>query len=143
MKRLDGILIASFLAILATEASGQTSQQYALMGRKVFAAFTCSALSTAAGKTDETKRLFNIGYEQGTIFINALQSGKITNADLNNQVPMGVLFVLYGPTVDFILGRIYEVATDETLKDIFKSADESQQKMVAQTTYTKMNCSLM
>jgi hypothetical protein len=143
MKRLHGLFAILALTFLSTETWGQTSKEYALMGRKLYAAFVCAALTDVTGEANEKNRLFNIGYEQGKIFINAVQSGKIQADDFNNQVPIAVTFLLKGPSVDFILGRIFEAAIDDATKDVFDIHDKEAQKIFAQSKYTKMNCGLM
>jgi hypothetical protein len=142
MKGL-AVFVISLISILPAETWAQTSQQYALMGRKLWAAYACAVTKDVTGEKDEEDRLFKIGYEQGKIFIEALQSGKIEKIDLDNQVPLTVLFVLRGPNVDFILGRIWEAVIDETTKEIFDAKDKPTQKVVAQRKYNQMNCGLI
>jgi hypothetical protein len=91
VKKLAGFVVLA-LAFLPTQTWGQTSQQYALMGKKLWAAFACAATTDVIGEEAEENRLFKIGYEQGTIFLDAVQSGKVEQKDL---------FVLKGPSVDF------------------------------------------
>ena len=67
----------------------RTSAEYALLGRKVWAAFECAALAGIAGDADQQKRLFTLGYEQGKTFIEALRSGKIERQDLTHEVDNG------------------------------------------------------
>jgi hypothetical protein len=142
MKKFVGFAIA-VLAILPTQTWGQTSTQYALMGKKLWAAFACAATADVTGEEAEENRLFKIGYEQGKTFIDAVQSGKVEQKDLNNEVPLTVLFGLKGPSADFILGRIWEAVIDEVTKDILDTNDKALQKVVARRKYSQMNCSLM
>jgi hypothetical protein len=142
MKKIIGPVIL-VLAFLPMSTLGQTSQQYALMGHKLWAAFECAALADVAG-TREGQRLFDIGYTQGRVFVEAVQAGKVAEQDINEKVPLAVLPLLHGPTVDFILGRIFEAAIDDVTKDIpLNEPDENEKKIVAQSKYAKMNCSLM
>ena len=142
MKRIGGLIIV-FLAFLPTSTFGQTSQQYALMGRKLWAAFECSILADASGNTTESQRLFDVGYKAGKVFVEAAQVSKVERQDLNDGVPLAVLMLLHGPTVDFILGRIFEAAVDDATEGILSGDDENFKKIAAQSKYTKMNCSLM
>src|ERR1700687_1108167 len=64
LKKFAGFVILA-LAVLPTQAWGQTSQQYALMGKKLWAAFACAAITDVTGEEAEENRLFKIGYEQG------------------------------------------------------------------------------
>jgi hypothetical protein len=54
-----------------------------------------------------------------------------------------ILFVLKGPSADFILGRIWEAVIDEVTKDILNTDDKALQKAVARRKFSQMNCSLM
>ena len=142
MKKFSGLVIL-VLVSLPTSTLGQTSQQYALMGKKLWAAFECSDLADAAGNAKESLRLFYIGYNEGRVFAEAVQAGKIEKQDINAEVPLAVLLLLHGPTVDFILGRIFEAAIDDVTKDVLNERDENVKKIVAQSKFAKMNCSLM
>ena len=123
---------------------GQTSQQNALMGNKLWAAFECAALADVTGNAKEGQRLFDIGYNQGRLFVEAVQAGKVAEQDIKGKVPPAVLLLLHGPTVDFILGRIFEAAIDDVTKDVpLNEPDENEKKIVAQSKYAKMNCSMM
>jgi hypothetical protein len=53
----------AFLAF-PTVLFGQTSEQYAAMEQKLWAAFECGALAEAAGKIEESSRLYKMGYDQ-------------------------------------------------------------------------------
>jgi hypothetical protein len=142
MKRFSGLVVLTFL-VLPIQALGQTSQQYALMGKKLWAAFACAAVTDVIGDDAEENRLFKIGYEQGKAFLDAVKSGKVEQKDLNNEVPLTLVYVLKGPNADFILGRIWEAVIDEVTKDIFAIDDKVLQKNVARRKYAQMNCSLM
>ncbi len=136
------MVVLTFI-VLPIQALGQTSQQYALMGKKLWAAFACAAVTDVIGEEAEESRLFKIGYEQGKTFLDAIKSGKVEQKDLNNEVPLTIVFVLKGPNADFILGRIWEAVIDEVTKDIFAIDDKVLQKNVARRKYSQMNCSLM
>ena len=142
MKRFVGLVVLTFV-VFPIQALGQTSQQYALMGKKLWAAFACAAVTDIIGEDAEENRLFKIGYEQGKTFIDAIKSGKVEQKDLNNEVPITITFVLKGPNADFILGRIWETVIDEVTRDIFAIDDKALQKNAARRKYSQMNCSLM
>jgi hypothetical protein len=141
MKKVSGL---AFLVrtCLSTSTLGQTSQQYALTGHKVWIAFECSALADITGNATESQRLFDVGYKAGKTFVEAVQDGKVNTQDINKEVPVGVIILLHGPTVDFILGRIYEAAGDNATKDVLPD-DKNLKKVAAQSKYNRMNCSLM
>jgi hypothetical protein len=60
-----GAIAALFLAAFPTILLGQTSEEYAAMGQKLWAAFECGALAEYADMPDESRRLYNPGYDQG------------------------------------------------------------------------------
>lgn len=107
----------------------QSSSEYAVMGDKTWNAFGCSALASIIGNTDESERLFKFGYEQGSIFLKALKANKISKEDISSKVPVGVMWLIEGPTNDFILGRILENAQEDALEEVFKTGNEYNSKI--------------
>jgi hypothetical protein len=84
------------------------------MGQKLWAAFECGALAEAAGKIEESSRLYKMGYDQGKTLLDALRAGKV-DEQARRELPIAVVLMLDGgPTVDFILGRIFESAMQDT-----------------------------
>lgn len=141
-------LVATISGLLAaSSATAQSSRVFAVMGRSLWSAFECSSLASQMKNQKEQERLFNFGYKSGLAFISALQDQKIERKHLSEEVPIGVTFLLQGPTPDFILGRIFEAAQDEALKGILKTGDsmnpDDVQKLLAQNKYTKQNCRLL
>src|ERR1700730_12311747 len=117
---------ALFLTALPTVLFGQTSEtseQYALMGQKLWAGFECGALAEHAGKAEESGRLYRLGYDQGQTFLDAFRAGKV-DEQVKGKLPIAVLFLLDGgPTVDFILGRIFESAMQHTTQQLFEATN--------------------
>ena len=112
------------------------------MGQKLWAAFECGAFAEHAGRAEESRRLYKIGYDQGTAFVGAYKAGKVDQQARNN-VPLAVLLMLDGgPTVDFILGRIFESAMQDTSKH-FTGGDDKTQKLIAEQSFTNQNCGLL
>lgn len=129
--------------VAAFQASAQESADYAKMGRAAWAAFECSSL---ADKPNEQERLFHFGYEQGKKFIDAVQAKRITPEDLDSIVPSGVLMLAQGPTPDFILGRVFESAQHNALKDVITSdsvLDKDLRQTLASRKYTAANCEIL
>lgn len=98
--------------IVNSPSSSKSSREYAIMGRQAWAAFSCSILSIYTKKPKESDRLFLYGYNRAKIFLKALRLNKINPVDVNNNVPMGMLWNLYGPNEEFIIGRIYQSVLD-------------------------------
>ncbi|WP_133155097.1 hypothetical protein [Kinneretia aquatilis] len=145
--RIDRRLLCAAALFAAASCGAQTSKEYAVMGRSAWSAFECSSLASQMKDPQEQERLFNAGYKDGLAFITALQAQKIDRKDVSSEVPIGVRFLLQGPTPDFMLGRMYESAQDEALKDVTKTGQQLNsddlQKTLAQSKYTKKNCRLV
>jgi hypothetical protein len=120
----------------------QTSKEYAMMGMKAWAAFECAALALTSDNAKENQRLFTLGYEQGRSFIHALRSGKLQRQDVDGNVPVGLLWKLEGPNVDFMLGRVWEAAYANAHRQIHSASSDSW-TLLAQSEFLKRNCSLM
>lgn len=108
-----GLALSVFWAMVGgvwgSTSLAQTSKDYAVMGKKAYAAFECAALASFARDEDEQHRLFQLGYDEGKTFLEALRNGKIEAEDVNSTVPVGITLALEGPTADFILGRVWKV----------------------------------
>ena len=93
---------------------------------------------------NEQARLFMVGYQQGKDFIEAFRTNRIEPKDLKEQVPFLFLMRLQGPTPDFILGRVYESAKDNALKDVLTTSDgltsDDLQAKLAGNKFIKQNC---
>lgn len=146
-QKAIAIFLISIGTISASSASAQSSKDLSMMGVSSWSALECSALASVLEDTKEQERLFRIGYESGKKFIAAVQSKRITEEDLNNEVPSGFLLVMAGPTSDFILGRVFESAVDNVTKNIFSSGtglnSKELQKSLAQNKFAQKNCRLL
>lgn len=142
------ITFTAALALLISPISmAQESVTYAQMAKATWSAFECSSLASKLKKPADQERLFKFGYSQGKAFIAALQAGKIKREDLSSNAPVGVLWLVEGPTPDFMLGRIYESAQDNALKDIYRVGDhfntDEEQELAASTKFASSNCQLI
>ena len=133
-----------FLAAVPTVLWGQTSEEYAAMGQKLWAAFECGALAEHAGRIEESTRLYKMGYDHGKTLLDALRAGKV-DEQASGKLPPAVLFMLDGgPTVDFILGRIFEAAMQETSQQVLGATNNKEtQKIIAGQNFVKRNCGLL
>jgi hypothetical protein len=128
----------------------QSSKEYAVMGRELWSAFSCSTWASHFGDQKEAERLFIFGYEQGKKFLGAARVGKITDEDFRQEVPIGVSMSLAGPNDDFILGVISTNVQDEALEEVFytnydktKLNPDDLQKSIAENKYRDGNCQLV
>lgn len=139
----------AFLCLVLGQATSfaQSSHDYAAMGRSLWAGFKCSALASKMNSPKEQERLFQFGYKEGLVYLNALQSQKIDQIPITDEAPIAVLLRLQGPTPDFMLGRIYEAAVESALKDVMRTGGnfnpEDLQKTLAQNEFNKQNCRLL
>lgn len=146
-----GFLAIVFLVFCTT---GHSSAAEPNRGLLVWSAFQCSTFAELAGNVSESERLFLLGYEVGKELLNDLQNGKATESEIR-KIPVGINLVLGGPSIDFIIGRIYSqalndaydsvVKTDLTgtlLTDPTKWADNELKRIRAKNKFTNSNCEL-
>jgi hypothetical protein len=84
--------------------------------------------------------------EAGRDFLEALQAGEISHEEFTTSVPAGVtLMVREGvPSNDFVLGRIYQSASDRAYKELAQWKDRaSPLKVDAENFYANRNCELI
>lgn len=128
----------------------QSSREYAVMGRELWSAFSCSSWASKFEDQEEAERLFLFGYEQGKKFIGAARADKISEEDFNQEVPIGVSWSLAGPNNDFVLGVLYTNAQEDALEEVFytnydktKLNSNELQKSIAENKYRNGNCELI
>ena len=131
------LLLAAFPKIVL----GQTSEEYAAMGQKLWDAFECGALAEYVDKPEETARLYKLGYDQGKTLLDAFRAGKV-DQQARSKLPIPVLLMLDGgPTVDFILGRIFESAMQDTTRQLFEASNNNAtRKIIASQNFARRNC---
>jgi hypothetical protein len=98
------------------------------------------------GRPKDQERLFLLGYEHGKLFLQALQSGKILDKDVKSITPSGFLMVAQGPSIDFILGRVFESAQENALKDVITQdsvVHKDLQISIASRKYSSGNCDII
>jgi hypothetical protein len=147
-----GLLIASMLSIAPVHAD----EDKARLGRTMWTAFACATFAELSERKEEQDRLFQTGLKAGREFIEALQNGKISNEEVDSKVPVGVIWLLAGPSIDFIIGRVYSGAEEDAYDSIVKKdasglpldikdwiTDKQVQKPKAEAAYLKGNCELI
>lgn len=127
-------------------AVAQSSSDYARKSRASWSAFECSAFADVLGKASEHERLFRYGYHQGRAFVHAVRAGRVEQEDLRSISPSGFLMLAEGPTADFALGRVFEGAVENALKDVITSDNvlsKELQKAAAARKYSDANCEIL
>jgi hypothetical protein len=87
-------------------------------------------------------------------FLEALKNGQITREEVNSEVPWQVTLLIEGPSIDFILGRIFEAAMRDAYDEVVKRDnngmplqtsvnDDGLRRMIASTKYSSNNCTLI
>lgn len=146
---MKAIYALAAITIASPALAQPTSEEYALMGRKTFSLWSCTVLAGYSGNSAEAERLFNLGYETAKTFVEAVKDGKVKREDWGKHVPMLFGDMMGGPSIDFALGRMYELVQDHTgdeLREIFKktgATDDGSRKTQAHDMYGKQNCSFL
>jgi len=140
-------VIAGLLLAQPAPADSPKAERYETLVHSVWSAFQCSVLAEKSRNPAEQKRLFRFGYDQGLKVIAALESGAAGAKELGSDAPFSMLLLLQGPTPDFMLGRIFEVALRSALEnayttDDYYSTDETQES-IATAEFWKRNCKLI
>jgi len=140
------------LLLFATPVAAQ-DQSDARAARVMWSAFECFQFARMSDDSSNAERLFGVGYEAGQRFLTALEAGEISEEDARATVPIGVTFLLGGPSHDFVIGRVFESATGDAFDDVVKEndlgfllpdskwiQDEVLQRSLAQRHYLQANC---
>jgi hypothetical protein len=94
-------------------AQAETSRELAQKARVSWSAFECAVFAEKRNKPEDQERLFKLGYVNGVAFIEALKANKIAAEDFSSTIPIGFSLRLGGPSVDFIVGRVFEGVADD------------------------------
>ncbi|MCC6295962.1 MAG: hypothetical protein IT469_04570 [Pseudomonadales bacterium] len=108
-----------------------------------------------SGNKKAQERLLEAGYNAGRAFIDGAKSKTIAEAEFR-EAPLGVVMRLFGPTTDFIMGRIFEAAMDEAIDKVVKRdaegfpildpsrwANNELKKVKAENQFHQSNCALI
>lgn len=111
MKR---ILQTAFLFLASSAlAHAETSAEYAKLGQKIWPAFHCAVTAGDMKDRKAQDHLFKLGYESGKRFLEAVDAGEVDQIDIRSTVAIGTTFRMRGPSIDFILGRIFEGVAED------------------------------
>jgi len=124
-------------------------------GLLVWSAFECSTFAELAGDKNEQRRLFDLGHRTGVAFLTAVASGTAKEEE-RAQAPVGLLMRLGGPNPDFMLGRIFEGANEDSFDQVVKTNNEGvavddprrwlegdARVQKAKSEFSKANCALL
>lgn len=139
------------LAFATSAQSQSTSKDAALSGRRAWDAMRCAGYAAFAENANEQMRLEKLGLNEGRVFLTAARDGKIAQSDFESTVPLRYYPIMTGPTVDFVLGRIWQAAEEYVgdklwerdrwdSKNDYVSPDKAAIKARAQRYYDSENC---
>ncbi|MES1201273.1 MAG: hypothetical protein ABUS57_07460 [Pseudomonadota bacterium] len=115
--------------------------------RLSWSAFECATFASFAGDEAEQHRLFQLGYDAGHRYVEALQAGRISNDEIQNDVPIGFSLSMNGPSTDFALGQVFAVASDDAVDKVTQqtngSADHALRRTAGSILFHDANCSLL
>lgn len=113
-------LIAPTLALVLLPSTSGASVEDAKAARVMWTAFECGTYAELSGEADRASELFATGLDAGRRFYAALEAGTMTDEELRQHAPMILGSLNAGPSVDFILGRVFQYATDAARADVSK-----------------------
>ena len=86
----------------------------------------------------------------------AAKSGAISDSDWDSIVPVGVRMTMAGPSIDFVLGRLFALANDDAFDQVAKRdatgmplapedyvLDDEVQAVIASNLMRRSNCSVL
>lgn len=151
MKHTFSLFIICLLSCLSNFALAGAGK--ATSGRIMWSAFVCTMYAEMSKNHEQQQRLFDLGVDRGREFLRAVRAGEIADSEISNKVPLAVAMSLNGPTIDFIIGRIFEQATGYAFDSVVKMdsngltlevsswvTDEKTQKLIAEDKYITQNC---
>lgn len=126
------------------------------MGRIMWSAFACSTYAEMGKDRGEQERLFKVGYDSGKKMLEGVINKTIPDSTLR-EAPIGVTMRLGGPSVDFMIGRIFESAMNDAFDEVVKEdsngfpindpakwhTDDELKAAIAQNKYLHANCTII
>jgi hypothetical protein len=118
---LKRVTAAVVIAVMLVAMRGATEPQdnKPNLGLVMWSAFLCATYAELSGDEREQKRLFDIGYNAGTKFLVGIKNQTIPETE-RRKTPVGVLLRLGGPSIDFMIGRIFEGAVEDAHNKVVK-----------------------
>ena len=135
------------LCIVVGTALARSSKEYVKASRLAWSAFECAALASQMDNESEQRRLFQLGYDSAKLFLEAIRDGSVEKQDLTGGVPFAITSRMTGPTIDFMVGTIWEAAIDSALAPVYnedgKPVASTLWPLYASLEFGEKNCSLL
>jgi hypothetical protein len=127
------------VVILAAVLEWQTSMPSANQREapKIWTAFECAAYAELVENDAEAMRLLALGFKSGKAFLEAAIANGTPFRDLWSQLPDDVTKRLEGPTVEFLLGRVFEAAHQRAYDRVMRQDEYGAWLPVAEWRYTR------
>jgi hypothetical protein len=153
MKKQKSISTTVIILLFITVA--QANESEINRGLLAWSAFQCATFAELSENIEEQERLFKLGFKTSRALLNDIQNEKISPKE-KEKIPVGILFVLAGPSVDFVVGRIYSAAVDDAYESVVKKdsngliqldptkwANGELRKIKAANKFRDSNCGLL
>lgn len=123
------LLPACLLLALATSAHATETESQALVrsGRIAWVAAKCATYSELSEDRKNQERYFLIALREGRVFFGGMISNKISPPDASEKLPFIMYDSFSGPSVDFRLGSMYQIA-QRTALDEFSKKDRERER---------------
>jgi len=160
MKLVTTIATAASL-LCCVQGTALSNSPKPRLGFLMWSAFQCATYAEMAGNKEipgnkaEQRRLFQVGYDAGTKFLTGIRNHTISNAEAADS-PWQVEMLLGGPTNDFMIGRIFQSASDDAYDSVVKKDANGEllapsaylsnpvvKATAAWTKYSRENCQLI
>lgn len=152
-QTLSAVVVAvAAQALLVVEAGAADKANDA---RIMWSAFSCAVYAEISGNNKEHERLFEVGYKAGKAFVDGVRNKTIAEAEVK-EAPVGVLWHMGGPTTDFVVGRVFEAASEDAYDEVVKEdssgapildplkwADDELKVVRAKNKFQSANCTLV
>ena len=114
---LGAVVIVGMLVTVRAAAKPQDDRPN--LGLVMWSSFSCATYAELSSDEKEQKRLFTVGYSVGKQFIVAIENKTVSEKE-TSRAPLGVLQRLQGPSIDFMIGRIFESAAEYAFDKVVK-----------------------
>lgn len=114
--------VRAIISALLILSHGPTfaDEEDAIRARVMWAAFECAVFAGMSDNATAQVELFERGLAEGRTFFAAAQAGDITEDEWRNNVPVAVSLLAAGPTIDFIIGRVFETVAGDAFDKVVK-----------------------
>ena len=157
LKKLSGLIVLASAVTLIPNCAVGDEIGHSSDAKLAWAAFECTYYASVNKQDVESERLFQLGYRAIISFLDAVESGKISSDEADSEVPSGILFLISGPSKDFVAGRIFETVSEYSSDEISKkdssgnliidpskwNTDEEIMSLIAGNKYRNKNCALL